>query len=102
MSTGFIGSTCYIAPEVLANQNTFYNKSVDIWSLGVIWYEMLTQETFFQGNDQKKVYKNILSITQEEIESVIQNNKKIKQEEKDLISKMLKKNQFKEFNQKIY
>ncbi|CAD8096170.1 unnamed protein product [Paramecium sonneborni] len=91
MSTSCIGSTCYIAPEVLANTNTFYDKSVDIWSLGVIWYEMLTQETFFQGNDQKKVYKNILSITQEEIESVIQNNKKIKQEEKDLISKMLKK-----------
>ncbi|CAD8123455.1 unnamed protein product [Paramecium sonneborni] len=36
----FVETQYYIAPEVI--NSTFYDKSVDIWTLGTIWYEMLT------------------------------------------------------------
>jgi len=39
----FLGTTCYIAPEVIMDAITEkgYDKGVDIWSLGVLLYEML-------------------------------------------------------------
>jgi serine/threonine protein kinase len=34
------GTLIYMAPEVALNQE--YTKSVDIWSIGIIMYEILT------------------------------------------------------------
>ena len=36
------GTTQYLAPEVLKNKDIGYDKSVDWWSLGCLFYEMLT------------------------------------------------------------
>ncbi|CAD8124782.1 unnamed protein product [Paramecium sonneborni] len=91
--TGCVGTPYYIAPEVIqCNQNrvAFYDKSVDIWSLGSIWFELLVGETFFNGT-QQEIFNRIQIISQFEIDKQIQQNPIIQQKEKDLIKKMMKK-----------
>lgn len=41
MATTFVGKNTYMAPEML-NDEPHYSESVDIWSLGVIAYELCT------------------------------------------------------------
>ena len=43
----FIGSPLYMAPEII--QNKIYNEKVDIWSIGVISYMLLTKRNPFPG-----------------------------------------------------
>lgn len=40
LSNTVCGSPLYMAPEIMKNQS--YNESVDLWSLGIILWEMLT------------------------------------------------------------
>ena len=51
------GSLSYCAPEILLR--TPYNKEVDVWSLGVIIYYMLTGKNPFRGKTQHQVAKKI-------------------------------------------
>ena len=44
----FCGTYEYIAPELYNNKK--YDKSVDIWSLGVLLYEMLHGHSPYKGN----------------------------------------------------
>ena len=48
----FCGTRPYVAPEVIKNENHFvnfpYDKKVDIWSIGVITYELLTGKVITQ------------------------------------------------------
>ncbi|CAD8200874.1 unnamed protein product [Paramecium octaurelia] len=92
--TAKVGTPYYMAPEVLPNFNEVinkhqYDKSVDIWSLGAIWYELLTNETFFQGNSQEEIFFQIKTIKQDEIDRKIQNNNKIGTKEKNNMKIML-------------
>ena len=41
----------YRAPEVILN-NLKYSEAIDLWSAGVIIFEMLTGKTMFQGNSE--------------------------------------------------
>ena len=41
------GTPLYQAPEIWNNQP--YNQKVDIWALGIILYEMVTQQYPFNG-----------------------------------------------------
>ena len=50
----FCGTTCYIAPEILAGQG--YDKMVDWWSVGIILYEMLFGFTPFLDTTKNKIY----------------------------------------------
>lgn len=52
MST-IVGTPYYIAPEVLCKR---YDKSCDIWSIGVIAYTLFTGYPPFNGDDDKKVF----------------------------------------------
>lgn len=54
----FCGSPFYIAPEMLSSQN--YGKSVDIWAVGVLLFELLTGYPPFSGNTANEVYRKIL------------------------------------------
>ncbi|TNJ27384.1 Kinase, NEK [Giardia muris] len=46
MST-YVGTLPYMAPEILRGEN--YNKSVDVWALGVVAYEMCTGRLPFRN-----------------------------------------------------
>jgi len=51
------GSPTYVAPEVL-NSDT-YDKSVDMWSIGVITYILLSGYPPFYGDTQPELFKRI-------------------------------------------
>ena len=59
VTEGF-GTLTFVSPEVLIRQP--YNKEVDIWSIGVILYLMLSGELPFddEEDDEQKIAKSIV------------------------------------------
>lgn len=54
-----VGTPDYIAPEVFAQEG--YDETVDWWSLGIIFYEMLVGHPPFYSDEPKITYKKILN-----------------------------------------
>ena len=52
------GTIYTVAPEVLKNPS--YDSRIDIWSLGIILFEMLTLDIPFNGDTLAEVQKQIL------------------------------------------
>ena len=52
-----LGSPLYMAPELVSSKP--YNEKVDIWSLGVIAYQLLSGKTPFESRSIKKIDFNI-------------------------------------------
>ena len=52
-----VGTPYYIAPEVLKKN---YNKSCDLWSVGVIAYILLCGYPPFNGENSHEVYNAVL------------------------------------------
>jgi serine/threonine protein kinase len=52
-----VGSPSYMSPETFAKNR--YSEKSDIWSLGVILYEMLTGKTIDYGLHIKDYFANI-------------------------------------------
>ena len=52
------GTPFYTAPEVLAHE---YGVECDIWSLGVVIYQLLTGKMPFNGDDNEAIYASIRS-----------------------------------------
>ncbi|KAM3147681.1 hypothetical protein pb186bvf_000009 [Paramecium bursaria] len=52
-----VGSPLYMAPQVLSKQH--YSTKCDIWSLGVIFYEMLFFDVPWKGRDEDDLLNNI-------------------------------------------
>eukprot|EP01135_Chromosphaera_perkinsii_P012150 Nk52_evm14s2596 gene=Nk52_evmTU14s2596 len=48
--TGYVATRWYRAPEIMLSWKK-YDKAVDIWSVGCIFAELLTQKTLFPGTD---------------------------------------------------
>ena len=57
-----LGSPIYMAPEVLKGEP--YSTKADIWSLGVIVYEMLYGVCPFQSNSIAMLINTIINATQ--------------------------------------
>ncbi len=84
------GTPLYMAPEI--GDNTPYCSKCDVWSTGVVFYQLLTGEPPWNGKNQRelreKIKNNGLSFPPE---------CKISDDLKDLIGKMLEINQDKRF-----
>lgn len=52
-----LGSPLYMSPELVCNKP--YTEKVDVWSLGVITYQLLSGKTPFESRNLKKIDYNI-------------------------------------------
>ena len=76
----FCGTVEYMAPEIVGSEN--YDCGVDIWSLGILMYELLFGHSPFKGKNTKSI---ILNIKNHELTY----EKPISNSCKDLIKKLL-------------
>jgi calcium-dependent protein kinase len=52
-----VGSPLYMAPQILLRKP--YTTKCDIWSLGIIFYEMVFNDAPWKGRDERDLIKNI-------------------------------------------
>ncbi|MFC1628133.1 protein kinase [Gemmatimonadota bacterium] len=81
-----LGTAAYMSPEQARGDDV--GKESDIWSLGVVLYEMLTGERPFKGEHEAAIANSILNTS---FKSVTIINKEISQEIADVISSTLMK-----------
>jgi serine/threonine protein kinase len=83
----FCGTNEYLAPEIILGES--YGKSVDVWCLGILLYEMYYGlPPFFEKNKEKLFKKILFSDINFNLFNVT-----IPEEAKQLLTKMLDKNQ---------
>ena len=58
LSSTKLGTPLVMAPEVLNDKK--YDHSADVWSLGCIFYELMTGYTPFTGRNQLNLLENIM------------------------------------------
>ena len=58
MGTTFIGTPLTMAPEILEGDNN-YNNKCDLWSIGIIIYQLYFKEYPYKGLTPVAIYKNI-------------------------------------------
>jgi serine/threonine-protein kinase ULK/ATG1 len=79
-----LGSPIYMAPEVLKGET--YNRKADIWSLGVVLFQMIFGKCPFES---KSIAKLIKLLDEEEL--IFPESPKISTTIRDLLKRMLVK-----------
>ena len=87
--SSYCGTVEYMAPEIIQSEN--YDYSVDIWSLGILLYELLMGHSPFKDKTTKNT---IVNIKLHELKF----DKEISEDCKDLINKLLEVNKKKRIN----
>ncbi|EGR28227.1 protein kinase domain protein [Ichthyophthirius multifiliis] len=54
----FCGTLDYVSPEMIENKD--YNNSIDIWSLGILTYELIFGRAPFSGKGYEDTLQNVL------------------------------------------
>ena len=80
-----LGTTNYMAPEIIKNEK--YNSKIDVWSLGVVLFEMLFGYMLFWGKNDDLAELEVLNKPLEFSDS----NVKISQECEDLLKRMIER-----------
>ncbi len=88
MSQTLCGSPLYMAPEILNYQK--YTDLADLWSVGVILYEILFKETPIKGGNLYKLVQNIKKYNSQK--DYILNHNEYTISVIDLVQKLLEKN----------
>ncbi len=57
LSSTICGTPLVMAPEVLSGH--MYNHKADVWSLGIVFFEMITGFTPFTGRDKADLRRNL-------------------------------------------
>ncbi|KAK3940054.1 cell cycle serine/threonine-protein kinase CDC5/MSD2 [Diplogelasinospora grovesii] len=86
--TTLCGTPNYIAPEILEKDKKGHDHMVDIWSLGIIVFAMLTSKPPFQSSTTDEIYRRAKN-RDYEWPSPETSQKYISQEAKDLVATML-------------
>ncbi|KAK2591688.1 Cell cycle serine/threonine-protein kinase cdc5/MSD2 [Conoideocrella luteorostrata] len=86
--TTLCGTPNYIAPEILEKGKKGHDHMVDIWSLGIIMFAMLTSKPPFQSSTTDEIYRRARERDYEWPTSDA-SQKYISQEAKDLVATML-------------
>ena len=88
-----VGTAAYMSPEQV--QGVKIDKRTDIWSLGIVFYEMLTGELPFKGDYEQAV---IFSVLNEEPEFLSKIRTDVPRQIEEIINKSLSKNPGKRFS----
>ncbi|PQE12763.1 hypothetical protein CJF30_00002647 [Rutstroemia sp. NJR-2017a BBW] len=86
--TTLCGTPNYIAPEILSKNNGGHDHAVDIWSLGIIIFAMLTGKPPFQSPTADEIYRRAKEREYEWPPQFIKANM-ISPETQDLVAMML-------------
>ncbi|KAI2640437.1 kinase-like protein [Hypomontagnella submonticulosa] len=86
--TTLCGTPNYIAPEILEKGKKGHDHMVDIWSLGIIMFAMLTSKPPFQSSTTDEIYRRAKNRDYEWPKPET-SNKYISQEAKDIVATML-------------
>ncbi|KAI2629824.1 kinase-like protein [Hypoxylon sp. NC1633] len=86
--TTLCGTPNYIAPEILEKGKKGHDHMVDIWSLGIIMFAMLTSKPPFQSSTTDEIYRRAKNRDYEWPKPET-SNKYISQEAKDVVATML-------------
>ena len=91
----FIGSPLTMAPEILEGNNNYDNKC-DLWSIGIIIYQLYFKEYPYTGQTLVELYKNIDKLGKKLLKKT--NNKNLD----NLINSLLQKDPKKRINYEDY
>jgi serine/threonine protein kinase len=86
-----LGSPLYMAPELIKRE--VYSEKIDVWSLGVITYQLLSGKTPFESRSIKKIDFNICNKDVKFLNSTQENWSDISGEAKDFINQCLNRDQ---------
>ena len=84
MRTTFCGTPLYVCPQILKGNE--YDEKIDIWSLGIMMYEMLVGENPFKINKEQQLIKIVKD--QISIPSYVY----VSRQARDFLDKCLQKN----------
>ena len=70
LCTTHVGTVVTMAPEILEGDKKYDNKC-DLWSIGVIIYQLLFKEYPYTGNTEYSLYKNIKKLGQKKLKHTI-------------------------------
>ncbi|CAD8139721.1 unnamed protein product [Paramecium pentaurelia] len=87
LATECVGTPYYLAPEQILKQT--YDKSVDIWALGAVMYELFTNVPLFSGQTIEQIYSQILNL---DINKKIDSLQALEIKYKNLLKHMLIRN----------
>ena len=91
-----LGTPYYMAPEILFNQQQYYDARIDLWSIGVCYYLMIFGVLPFEANSMNELISKIESSSGDRLK--FSKTQQISSACKNLLIKLLQKDPQKRMN----